>query len=515
MISLGMALWLQTAPIHARNYEGKWNRVSLNFSVNVESWGEDCGARPRSYSSKAVKPTEILQNNGHLFFSTGGLRTDRCNSPNPSLVTLTTSRSTHMWTRTCETPAGSGRYEKIDYTFSGSGNRLTYLAESSFRWSLNDSLCVVSWVERRTWERADMPVEEPSAQDEGSPILKVHKDDAFAKKSAKVVVSSDEAEEAVRPECQTPGKPLRLVIAPKRAMVSPSESLCFHIRGVDGNGCRFHVDPQWTVTQNGVAQQHLLSNKGCFVAGDNAAESEGVYLVVAELRGIRVQSTVEVKYPDIGDLALARLDLSDEIDDTDPPDATSGNTADTDMTSATPTNEKKTIIAAISDGTSPPANTSNWLLWTLVTAIVVFVIITIILAVILLRRPARQDSFLDASMSEFPSAIPSAVSEPEITERVATPNKSPDESPIESAGIEEMVCPQCGASYPSDARFCPVDATTLVAKPQKQESIRSTFPPPKGMICPMCKRGYDIGARFCPHDSTVLVEYETWRNRAK
>ncbi|MBN2717870.1 MAG: zinc ribbon domain-containing protein [Deltaproteobacteria bacterium] len=498
----GLAVWLTATGADAQEYEGNWNRVSLNFSVNVESWGDDCGARPRSYSSKAVKPTEIIQNNGHLFFSTGGLRTDRCNSPNPALTTLTTSRSTHMWTRTCETPAGSGRYEKIDYTFSGSGNELTYVAESSFRWSLNEDLCVVSWVERRTWERAGGATESTAeASDESvaaddSPIVKVHKDNSFSKKS----------DDVIRAECVNPGKVQKLVIAPKKARVSPSESLCFQLRGVDSKGCRLPIVAQWSASQNGINQSHLLNARGCFVAGDNAAESEGVFQITAEYKGITVQSAVEVKYPEIGDLALARIDLSEEIDESD-----SEVPIETEKRMASvPANPSAAPVLPTAVAPSDSSSDTNWLLWLLIGAIAVFVAITIVLTLVLLRKP-RDNASPAAKFTIEPARFQAAA--PDAQPSVANFPADSSDGPIDPAGsLVQMICPACGTLYPPDARFCPVDATGLVEKGHPQPSLHSSFPPPKGMICPTCKRGYELGARFCPHDSTALVEYEQWRN---
>ena len=484
-----VAIWLANSPLAAQSYEGKWNRTYLQFTVNVESWGDDCGTRPRSYSSNATKPTEILQNNGHLFFSTGGLRTDRCNSPNPSLVSLTTSRSTNMWTRTCETPSGSGRYEKIDYTFSGSGDQLTYRAESSFRWSLDGDLCVVKWVERRTYTRVKEASETEEEDQSGSPVLRVHKDDSFAKNKTVAQPS--------RPECNSPGKVKKLVIAPRSARISPSQSLCFQLRGVDANDCRFPVSAKWTASQNGIVQKARMNTKGCFVAGDNAAESEGIFQVVAEYRGVSVQTTVEVKYPDIGDLALARLDLSGELDTME---------ADSDATapaktvpSATPDTEKTTPATTASPPPLPTksSGTSNWIIWLLALAIVVFVILSIVLAVILLKKPRRADPWQEPDIHAS------------FTEEKSQNQPEPEQRKQRESG---RICLKCGEIYPADAKFCPVDATALVSStPQPQENVRTSLPPPRGMICPRCKRGYDMGAKFCPHDSTALVEYDNWR----
>ena len=481
-VQLGLLVWLVALSSSAQNYEGQWNRTYLQFSVNVENWGEHCGVRPRSYNSRAVKETEILQNKGHLFFSTGGLRTDRCNSPNPALNTLTTSRSANMWTRTCETPKGASKYEKIDYTFSGSGDKLTYVAESSFRWSLNGDLCVVRWVERRTYQR----VQSEADGDAGSPIVKVHKSSESARKARGITGNS---------VCATPGKVKRLILAPLKARISPSQSLCYQLKGVDANGCRFPVSADWTATQNGVSQNQLMSDRGCFKAGDNAAESEGIFTVSAQYRGISATTTVEVAYPDIGDLARARLDIASELDETD--------SASTGLTQAGQNGAGGSMGVmspdAAANGVVPGAGRPAWMLWALVGAVVVFVLLVTALIVVLLRR---NHGATDSGQIMMPSPGPQPDSQPPYAVSAQSP------APV------RMVCPRCGVIYPSDARFCPLDAAELtVSESVGPTDLRSTFPPPRGMICPNCRRGYEMGAKFCPHDSTALVEYESWRQK--
>ena len=485
---LSLLVWLFSISVAAQNYEGQWNRTYLQFSVNVEHWGEHCGVRPRSYSSRAQKQTEILQNKGHLFFSTGGLRTDRCNSPNPSLNTLTTSRSANMWTRTCETPSGSSKYEKIDYTFSGTDDKLTYVAESSFRWSLNGDLCVVRWVERRTYQRA---VSEEGSSG-GSPIVRIHKNDNFSKKSR---------ESAANSVCNTPGKAKRLILAPLKARVSPSQSLCYQLKGVDGNGCRFPVSASWSVAQNGVSQNHLMTDHGCFKAGDNAAESEGVFEITARYRGLHVSASLEVAYPDIGDLARARLDIARELDASETDSDGERSAGQNGRTGVAGGFSADTVANGALNGDSRP----SWMMWALGGAALVFVVLVTILIVVLVHR----------GYGGSPSSPGGASPVPPTAAQKAQPNASPfrEDPAAHSPASVGMVCPRCGASYPPDARFCPLDAAELTAAdPFGAAVFHNSFPPPKGMICPKCKRGYEMGAKFCPHDSTSLVEYARWRS---
>lgn len=468
--SLMIAL-MGPATTHAQNYEGKWNRTSLQFSVTVQSWGKNCGVMPRSYSSRRVKPTEILQNNGHLFFASGALRTDRCNSPNPLLVTLATSRSANMWTRTCETPKSASKYERVDYTFDGNGDTLTYKAESSFDWTLKSDRCLVSWVESRVYQRATSG----SPDSRESPILKVHDGKSFPPKSG-----APPQNETV---CNPSGKIRKLIIAPQNATISPSEKLCFQVRGVDKEGCRFSVSPTWTVTQNGVSHGDLISPRGCFIAGDNAAESEGIYQIDAKYKGQTASTSIEIAYPNIEDLAQARLNLAEELGE-DPPQEIPDNKSI----------PQKDIVQLPTQ--MPPASETSkridpWLIVLLVVAVVVFVVLMISI-VWLLRKQSGDDT------GRTPSMIPNA-------EQSLLPTTS--RIRLQNAKI----CPTCGAKFSADAQYCPADASVL--KKNTRPSVRSSMPPPKGMICPVCKRGYSLESRFCPHDSTALVDYEKWRRK--
>ncbi|MBN2341775.1 MAG: zinc ribbon domain-containing protein [Deltaproteobacteria bacterium] len=468
------AVLFWSASAASQNYEGKWNRTFLQFSVTVQSWGDDCGVMPRSYSSRKIKTTEILQNNGHLFFSTGGLRTDRCNSPNPALVTLATSRSANMWTRTCETPQSASKFERIDYTFDGNRDVLTYEATSSFDWTLNSDRCKVSWVEKRTYQRVSEGSDAAAVADGGaSPILKVHEDASFAEGSA------DGSREA---GCEPTGKLKRLIIVPQDVTISPSERLCFQVRGVDSSGCRFAVSPVWSVSQNGVARNDLIDNRGCFTAGDNAAETDGVYQIDARFKGENVTTTLEISYPDVGDLARARLDLDGEIGD----ELVDSEVAVLGSPVSPPALGSASSVGM--DGSRKKDATDPLLITLLIVAVVVLIVLLISMAW-LLKKQRNEDR------------------EPSGVVRGSSPDLL-SHSTSGSLRAPEKMCPTCKARFPLDAKYCPADASELQVV---GANLRSSIPPPKGMICPTCKRGYDIGSKFCPHDSTALVEYEKWR----
>ncbi|MBN2802025.1 MAG: hypothetical protein JXR91_02905, partial [Deltaproteobacteria bacterium] len=298
----------------AQGYSGKWNRTSLQFTVSIGSWGKDCGVKPSSYSTSKIAEVEVMESNNNLYFSTGRLRTDRCNSPNPDLKKITSSTVRGSWSMVCETPSTISKYEKIDYTLAGTTGKLIYNASSSFKWTLNNNFCQVTWKEKRVYERPSDKTESTNS----SPILSIHTD--LPGKEEPVLTSPKQTPVILNnpsTECISNGKPVKLIIFPQAPVVQPTEKLCFLIQGIDVNGCRFPFHADWNISQNGITRTDLL-DKNCFIAGNNAAESEGVYDVQAKYGKISTSTTIEVAFPDMEDLARARLDIPSELIDEQP-----------------------------------------------------------------------------------------------------------------------------------------------------------------------------------------------------
>ena len=63
--------------------EGSYKTRGQQVSVQVKTWGENCGSRPRSYSSGSGKVVEVRRAGAHL--SIGSQRTDACWSRNPKV----------------------------------------------------------------------------------------------------------------------------------------------------------------------------------------------------------------------------------------------------------------------------------------------------------------------------------------------------------------------------------------------------------------------------------------------
>jgi hypothetical protein len=418
-IALGIAVASPNARGSAEQLAGSWQRTSSSLTVRVDSWGDDCGPAPKSYSNKTVTDVEIVAQGRHLVFTKGGLRTDRCSSPNPKLATKSESVSATRWERVCETPPNDSKYERDEYLFEASGeDRIEYSARSSYDWTLNGDHCALSLEEHRVFARvADLKTPESSKEEKG-----------------------DEASTATPAEsvCERQGRVRRLQIVPKDAELGPGARLCFKAFGYDDGGCRFEAEAAWSAEQNGVAVGGLLSQNGCFQAGATAAESEGMYAIVAQFEGKKATSAVTVAFPDYGALGRVRLNPSSETDA-----GAQGSRSAAPMPSATG--------PLTTSSTKAP---SHLLLAIVVAAVAAALVGALLFVAFRVRRNAAKRR----SSSSFYSMSPPA----------APPRSSVDSGrsfaePSEPPG---MVCPTCHRAYDADARFCPHDSSRLLPYPE-------------------------------------------------
>jgi hypothetical protein len=451
-IAFGIAVAASDARGSAEQLAGTWKRATSNLTVRVTNWGENCGPAPKSYSNNTVLELEIVSQGRHLVFTKGGLRTDRCSSANPKLVTKSENVAEAQWERVCETPADDSKFEHDEYVFTASGRyRIEYHAKSNYDWSLNGDHCVLSIEERRVFVRSpeDMARDAAKGGDEAAPP------------EEEAAPSSDSA-------CTRQGDVRRIQIVPKEADVGPGERLCFKAFGFDASGCRFDAEAAWTAEQNRVEARGLMGRNGCFQAGATAAESEGTYAIVAQFEGKRAAAAVTVVFPDYGSLARARLDPSREIDGGVGGTRTASSIVPlppAPIASAAPASVKaKALVAVISASAVAAAALALALVW--------------------FRRRAAARRSLDFDEDPLPSR------------------------PSDTASIR---CAKCGASFPAGARFCPNDGTILSPLPP-QEPPNGAGDDARGMVCPTCNRGYSADARFCPHDSSRLLPYPEWRS---
>ncbi len=465
----------------AQKYAGEWKIIKSNLQVTLKSWGQNCGPKPQSYANNKIREVIIIARGDHLVFSRGGVRTDRCWSPNPRIRSTAKSIGGGKWKRTCKTPPDDPRFEEGNYTLSAKGtDRLDYLAVSKVDWRLKGDHCVALLREKRVYLRANVKLDDR---------LKPPRDE-------------DKPRDATEPrpeQCKSPGPLNRLSLQPRRVRIGPGDRICFRAMGHDAQGCRFPVEAVFRLTQEGRDVQGLLSPTGCFSAGDTAADSEGVYVIAARAEGKRALAEVQVVFPDLSELLSAQLRASEELM-TSPADA--GSPPTKPATGKMPTAEKS---ARETESAAPPSpapavktapsegetGSSGVLLWGIIVGLVL--VGGIVATIVVMRRRAAQQLDVDDDRAWFGDA-------------------EGDDDDVER-GVE-VTCPTCHRSFPSGALFCPFHGVALVPAKQDQHSLDTNSKSEiSGMICPKCHRGYKSDARFCPHDSQGLVPYEEWRKK--
>lgn len=413
-------------------WNGVWTMTSMSLDVAVESWGENCGPRPVSYTSKQAREVEITAAGRHLIFSKGGMRTDRCGSPNPRLATVSQMTTSGVWSRTCQTENTDPKYEWGEYSLVAKGSdRLEYTAKSKFDWTLKGDHCVASSTEKRIYVR-DLDASERARQE------RLEKENGNEEEEK---INLDE----VHPECAEPGETKRISVQPKDVRLGPGERVCFKVLAWDGNGCKKEVNASWSATQDFQSADELISKGGCFKAGDTAADSEGLYRVAAKADGKADFAEVTVVFPDLGELLAARLRPLDEL-----PDADGG--------AAAATAPKLTLIPLQpSAGTSQPAaaemSRSGWL-WIAVAGVLAAAAIGAVLAVVLRRSKKTSDRHGPVERENN-----------RIKEELSTSTPFRTEM--------GMVCPKCHRGYDSTARFCPHDSEKLLPFTEWRSTTRA------------------------------------------
>jgi hypothetical protein len=476
LIALMIAAAAPSARASAEQYAGQWKRVSAKTVVDVGSWGENCGPEPKSYSNKTVVEFEIVAQGNHLVFTKGGLRTDRCSSANPRLITKSEKVAATRWERVCETPPDDSKFERDEYIYTATTqNRIEYQVKSTYDWTLKGDHCVLSLEERRVFERIGSPKD---AEPEGPG------------KPEEPTPSPDDGAEEAAPACERDGELRRLQVFPKDAEIGPGERICFKASGFDASGCKFDAAAVWVAQQNGVEVGGLISRGGCFQAGATAAESEGSYEIVALFEGKKAAAAVAVVFPDLSDLLHVRLDPSREL-----------GAADAGAPEASGAKPAAPVVGPLPMPSPEPSGPP--LLLIVAVSLVILVAAAVVVVVVLFRRRSatRRRSDDDLSDGEW--------DEPPRSRDVAA---RPADAPRGDA--PKVRCAKCGELFPAGSRFCPLDGTTLTpeAAVERPSVVPASAP---GMVCPKCHRGYGADARFCPHDSDRLVPYSEWRTVRK
>jgi hypothetical protein len=503
-----LAVVLVTPPAAAQGLAGEYTVGSTKVKVNIHSWGEDCGPKPKSYSTKAKgKKVTIKESGDHLIFS-NGRSTKKCWSANIKLQRVSVTKKGNSWTIVCKSAASDSHQEHGKYVVTASGSKITVKDTSNYNWKLKESVCKATIVIDRLFTRSGAaPEPEPEPPPTKPPPITP-------------TIEKDYPEEPPPKKCKETGAPVKLVVFPASTETSPGHRVCFNAYAVDKNGCRLHVKPEWKLSKKSADRSGRLDGN-CFVPGDNAADSEGVFRVVAEYSYYTAGSKVVVKSQTIEDLIAVNLDPSGEGDE-------AGEAAQAAGEKAEGVDEQ--VDVPLAGGRRIPV----FLIYVIPAVFLVLVVILVIIVGAAARKKKlrRRIAELEAqrmqeeAMSAVPSAPPQAAAPPEpsplhpapsqpgpvpvqdAAEPAAPPARqrkqahhphTPGQAPAAAPARPGMVCRVCGRETGPDSKFCPHDGSALVP------AMDDDGPQETGMICPRCGRGYSPGTRNCGEDGELLV----------
>jgi hypothetical protein len=152
-------------------YAGTWIRLDRKVLVMIEDWGDHCGPPPQDYASVKKQRVEVTTEGQHLLFSSSGLRTDRCMSPNPSVEQANSVYDSGAWSWACSTGQDDPKFESTEHQLTASDDqRLEYKATTHLDWPDPEGNCSAVLRETMLFVReSDTPPEECEKADPPAP----------------------------------------------------------------------------------------------------------------------------------------------------------------------------------------------------------------------------------------------------------------------------------------------------------------------------------------------------------
>lgn len=461
-LSAAAAALIGIAALHgsradAQPRPGTWVAGSTRVQVTVESWGPDCPRRPTSTTRPGEGRVPLRLRGDHVELGGAvGLSSDTCWSANRALRRVSTTHRGDSWVTRCRTPSADSRVESGTYTLRLTGpDRLEREGVSSYDWTLNESRCVATVVERQTFTRP--PDAPPAATD-------------------------DDAEPPAAVADCIPGPPRRIRLRPEARAVEPGERACFRATVVDAEGCPIpsaRVDLRLR-RPPGVTGQ--LRGR-CFEAGDTAATAEGTFQVLARSGDLEASATLVVRTSDLSDLRAKRIAHGAGA-------ATGGDLEAGDAS-------RLAARAGQGAGRALP-------FWVALAAGLALLALAAASAVLVARRRAAA-SIAPPPGSGRPARGPTTPAPPPAMTD-PPPGLSGGPGPAPAAPRERgdaRICPVCRRGFPESARFCPHDSATLVEYGEWAQTAGRDVAP--ALRCPRCGRTYPEGNLFCGEDGETLV----------
>ncbi len=411
-------------------FDGTWQEGAMNIEVAVESWGGDCGPRPRSTTAGGGGSFPISQEGDQLTFHLRRQRTTRgCWSENRSVRRVSSTYQAGTWRIVCRTPPDDPRAETGTYTIQSIGNdRLTFRDVSAYDWQLNESRCVATITTTQNFTRTSSSPSAPAAEP---------------------------AREEPEPRC-TAGEPVRIVMRPASADVPPGGQQCFSARVVDAQNCP--VRSQRVELSLAAGSPGQLENR-CY----RASNQDGQAVLQARAGALSAEARVSVHPIDLSDLIARRTE--------------SGSVG-----SGAPSEASTTSAARVS---TADRNDRVGLLYPLL-ALALALVLVIVAAVFFVRRSRPRTKRKPAIAGLRGIEIPEPESETEPTpagEDLICPDCRRGYPPgtarcsqdgaalvayshfVSGKGpggrLRENVCPTCGEKYPPHVKFCGKDGATL------------------------------------------------------
>lgn len=472
----------QRAQAQQATLAGSWSAGPLIENVNVTSWVDECGPKPKS-SSSAGGGYKISVSGDELVFSGGkSFRTDQCwDMGLARRVSHSATPSIRWWKTRCESPPGDPRKAAITTVVRAIDDDTIVLSETAhYSSTLAAGSCSATVERSRTFKIVSREGAAPAPSPTPAPTA--------APTPTPAPTPKPTAPPTPAIDCSAPGEPATLEVRPRKKLLRPGESFDLKARILDAKGCELPSKPLYRLAPESSSIATLSIDAAGHVKVSADAEPVSATVVV-EAAGKSARVQLEV----VSDKAYADLL------------AAGGGDAGSDEGSVaiviSGSGAGETIVR---DPEKPQEGRRRFGL----LAVAAGAGSLLALAAIVLWRRANAKAAEEEARRAAERAERKAQKERRAT---AT---APVASPAPEAVPGGRICPVCRASLPPHAEFCPNDGTRLPPAPRPMAAPAPAPPPPahapaaqrpRGRICPMCGTRYEPEAAFCSKDGASLV----------
>lgn len=452
-----LLLFFKFSYSYAQTNSEDWILNSQKIDVNIESWGNDCGVRPKSYSSKGGQAVKITIGNDNI--NIGRHSTNKCWSDNPKVGLKRVSRSDNEWKIYCETASNDPKTEKGEYTIKLNNSTITVKLISNYDWRINLDHCKASIILSSSYEKISKSIN--------------------IEKQEKVPI------EEKNKKCLKTGEPKQIIISPRNRDLAPGSKLCFKVYGFDTNQCKVSI-PDERVRYELKGTGKLVNN--CYYAPETIGNQKNpsVYAFYKELRGV---SNFLIRNMDITDLLMAQLESEDE-----------GNTnllsGDTQGISAVVGDNKEENI--------------YFIIIIIVSCLGITFLFVFIFSMVIRKKKKFKDTELENSRKwicprcnrEYEDGIEYCSEDATKLIYKSSSSQNKIKENVVLWNDEKMICPKCRRGYPSNTLICSNDGTPLISYKKWLEENKTKK---QEKICPVCGTIYTGDIDFCGKDGSKLI----------